>query len=462
MAAFASFALAVVNPYFLNVFWQIPDGAQVLAGHIPSSVAYAISSGPLVEQEWLFEGILAWFVRHDAYGSFVIVCALAAAAAPLLVYAAVRAFGAGDLGAGVAAFLLIGARFSASAVRAETFAVDAFALELYVLASGRRAWLIAPCVALWANVHASAVLAPVVAAVFAVATAFARGGVDARVRRAALCAVIALGATFATPFGVRLWDYAIRLAVAPNPAAAHLDVWRALSFDRAGAVAAVLPGLLVLMTCGLVLRRRYAAEIAIAALCFGLTVMHVRYEIFLGAGWAPAIARALERRSALRTVAARPLLAPAFALAPLALYAAFVAARVAHVSPDPPGPWRAAASIAEDYHLSGNAYAPYVWAAYLHMRGLPLRLLIDAHGDPYPADVWADHIALQDLHANWRDVLDRRGIGVVVLPVDAPLAQALLLDAAWRRVAVRDGIAAYARTEKGTTGRSSSATTRSS
>jgi len=136
VAAFASFALAVVNPYFLNVFWQIPDGAQVLAGHIPSSVAYAISSGPLVEQEWLFEGILAWFVRHDAYGSFVIVCALAAAAAPLLVYAAVRAFGAGDLGAGVAAFLLIGARFSASAVRAETFAVDAFALELYVLASG--------------------------------------------------------------------------------------------------------------------------------------------------------------------------------------------------------------------------------------------------------------------------------------------------------------------------------------
>jgi hypothetical protein len=440
-----SFALAVVNPYFLNTFWQIPDGLEILRGHMPSTVAYAISSGPLVSQEWLFEALLAWFALHGWYGAFVVLCAAAAAAAPLLAYAVARAFGVGDVASGVAAFLVVGSRLAASAVRAETFAVDAFAVELLVLATpGRRLWIV-PCVALWANLHASVILAPFVALAFPAGAALARRRIDGDVLRALGGAALAAGATLLTPFGLRLWSYAFRLAVAPNPVRANLDAWRALSFDVPGSVAAVLPGLLVLVCCGVVLNRRYATEIAIAALCFALTLTHARYAAFLAVGWAPVLARTIERRTPLRRYSSRRATAPALALGPIALYACIAAFATLRTPLEKPGPWQAAASIATQHHLQGNAYAPYLWAAYLHWRGLPLRLLIDAHGDPYPSDVWADHLALQDLHANWRDVLERRRISVVVVPSDWALARALRAEPAWRQVSARAGVVAFAR-----------------
>jgi hypothetical protein len=456
--ALVSFALAVVNPYFLNMFWQIPDGLEILHGHFPATVSYAIASGPLVSQEWLYEAAMAWFVQHGWYGAFVIMCALAAAATPLLVYAAARAYGIADLTSGIAAFLVVGSRLAASSVRPETFAVDAFALELLVLASPRRAWWIVPTVLLWANVHASVILAPCSALLAAGAGAFARRGIDAEVRRALGVAGLAAAATLATPYGVRLWSYAFGLAFGANPARAHLDVWRPLSFDIAGSVTAVLPGLLILLCCGVVAKRRYAAELAIAALCFALTLLHARYAMFLVVAWAPLIARSLENRTALGAVAGRRPAAPVFALVPLAIYALFAAVPVLRVPAEGRGPWQAAAALASEQHLQGNAYAPYVWAAYLHERGLPLRLLIDAHGDPFPRDVWDDHLALQDLHPNWRDVLSRRQIGVVILPVDAPLAQALLGEPAWRRMGERSGIVAFARRGAEVTAKSTSAT----
>jgi hypothetical protein len=456
--ALVSFALAVVNPYFLNMFWQIPDGLEILHGHFPATVSYAIASGPLVSQEWLYEAAMAWFVQHGWYGAFVIVCALAAAATPLLVYATARAYGIADLTSGIAAFLVVGSRLAASSVRPETFAVDAFALELLVLASPRRIWWIVPIVLLWANVHASVVLAPFVALLAAGAGAFARRGIDADVRRALAVAGLASVATLVTPYGLRLWSYAFGLAFGPNPARAHLDVWRPLSFDVAGSVTAVLPGLLILLCCGVVAKRRYAAEIAIAALCFALTLTHARYAMFLVVAWAPLIARSLECRTPLGVVAARRQAAPAFALAPLAIYALVAALPVLHAPAEQRGPWQAAAAIAAEHQLQGNAYAPYVWAAYLHERGLPLRLLIDAHGDPYPRDVWDDHLALQDLHPNWREVLKRRQIGVVILPVDAPLAQALGSEPTWRRIGERSGIVAFGRRGAEVTVKSTSAT----
>jgi hypothetical protein len=79
---------------------------------------------------------------------------------------------------------------------------------------------------------------------------------------------------------------------------------------------------------------------------------------------------------------------------------------------------------------------------------LPVRLLIDAHGDPYTKDVWDDHLALEKAHANWRDVLGRRHIRVVVVPLDSPLAQAMLFEPSWRRVDVRDGIVAFRKSDE--------------
>jgi len=444
--ALISFGLALVYPYFLNMFWQIPDGAQILRGHLPTSVDYALTPTHLVSQEWLYEAALAWFVQYGAYGGFVLVCAVASGATPLLAYAAIRAFGIGDVAAGIAAFLVVGSRFSGSAIRSETFAVDAFALTILVLAGRARVWWVLPIVVLWANVHASVILAPVAALVFAAGEAVGSGLGSERTKRAATIAGLAALATLLTPHGIGLWTYALALTLGENPVRQHLDVWRPLSFADAGTLAAVLPGLVVLLVLGLTIQRRNAAEIALAALGFTLAVMHERYETFLVIAWGPALARSLERIPALERFSARRPSAAAgvvLALMPVALYAALRVPAALHADVEPSGPWQDAAAIAREHHLHGAAYVDYTWAAFLHWRGLPLRFLIDSHGDPYPKDVWDDHLALKEAHPNWREVLERRHIGVVILPTDAPLNAALSLDRAWQFVETRGKATAY-------------------
>jgi hypothetical protein len=446
--ALLSFGLALVYPYFLNMFWEIPDGLEILRGHLPTSVSYALGPTHLVPQEWLFEAALAWAVQHHLYGLFTIVCALAAAATPLLVYAALRALGSNDVAAGIAAFLVVGSRFAGSTIRAETFAVDAFALEVLVLAGGARAAWALLAVAIWANLHASAVLAPFAAGVFAGGEALARGVTDARTKRAGAIAVLAALGTLLTPQGAGLWRYAFALAFGDNPVRRHLDVWHPLSFADAGALATVLPGLIVLLLLGVDLQRRYAPELGLAALGFVPTLMHERYETFLAVAWAPVLGRSLERIPALQRFSARrpaTAMGVAIALLPVALYAALRVPTVLTAEVEPRGAWEDAAALVADNHLQGAAYVDYTWAAFLHWRGLPLRTLIDSHGDPYPKDVWDDHLALRDARPNWREVLERRHISVVVLPSDAPLVSVLALDPSWRAVGSRGKVTAYVR-----------------
>jgi hypothetical protein len=442
-AACLSFAIAFMFPHFLNMFWQIPDGLDILRGHIPTTIAYAISAEPLVAQEWLFEAALAWCAQHNVYGVFLVVCAAAAAATPLIVYAAVRAFGIGDVPAGIVALLVIGSRFAGSAVRPETFAVDAFALELFVLGRARNRWWILPVVVLWANVHASVVLAPIAALAVAAGEWFAHRSFNTKVRGTLVAAASIALATLATPHGTRLWSYAFNLAVASNPTREHLDAWRALAFDAPGALASVLPGLLLLIVFGIQRRRRYASEILIGALCLALTFMHARYSMFLAAGWAPMIARTLDRQTPFAaSTQPRPRIS-SLAILPIIILSLLTAIPKFSTPLEPAGPWQSAASIITDHNLHGNTYAPYTWAAYLHWRKLPVRLLIDAHGDPYPKDIWNDHLSLEKAAPNWREVLTRRQIQTIVIPEDSPLSEALKSDPTWQKVETRKGITAY-------------------
>ncbi|GAC1415197.1 MAG: hypothetical protein NVSMB5_04090 [Candidatus Velthaea sp.] len=434
-----------MNPYFLNMFWQIPDGLEILNGHFPASVGYAISSGPLVNQSWLYEAALAACARAHLYGAFVIACALAAAATPLLVYVLVRTCGAADVNAGVAAFLVVGTRFTGSAIRPETFAVDAFALTL-IITLGRLplVWIV-PVVAIWANVHASVVLAPASIVIVTFGEWYARKRFDGAVRHRAVALAASCFALLLTPSGVSLIAYAFSLTVGANPVRRQLEAWAPLSFGNIGHISAVLPGLIILTVCGIARHRRYAAVTLLAAACFVVTLEHGRYATFLSVAWAPLIALSLERLPRMRALAQRRPRAPVPALAPLAIFAAIPLAAAWNTPLEPRGAWRAGAAIVRAHHVHGNVYAPIVWAAYLHWQGLPLRVLIDAHGDPYPDDVWADYLALERVRPNWHEVLQRRAIDVVLVAFDTPLAAVLMAAPDWRQLDERDGITAFVR-----------------
>jgi hypothetical protein len=436
---------AVREPTFMNLFWQIPDGVAIAHGHVPQRVETAIESGPLVAQEWLFEVAVGWLATHGLYSLFIVGCALAAAATPLLVYALARTAGCGTLAAGVVAFLAAGSRLAAAAVRPETFAVDAFALELLVLLGRAPVWWIIPIVVLWANVHASVPLGVTAAALFAVGTLVASGARSTAFRRAAAATGLAACATLATPHGAGLWAYAWRLAVVPNHVTADLEAWRPLSLLSPAGVLTVIPGLMVLLALGVVIRKRTVPELLVAGVILAAAIVHVRAAVFLPVSWALPLSRTLDERTCLGALARAAPRAPMLALIPFCAWVALSVPGAIHQSPDRDGPWRTAAAIAADHHLAGNAYTDYGWAAYLTYRGLPLRPLIDGHGDPYPASVWADAASLEHLAPNWDDVLQRRNIRVVIVAVEAPIAQALALRSDWALVERRHGVVAYVR-----------------
>ena len=444
LGALASFALALFEPTHLNLFWQIPDGVAIAHGHFPQRVATAIESGPIVAHEWLFELVAGFLTSHGMFVVFVLLCALAAAANPLLVYALARANRCRSLPAGIAALLAAGARLVASAGRPETFAVDCFALELLVVAGVLRPWWTIAIVALWANVHASVALAVLAPLVLELAAAASYGRRDRRASRLLAIAVLALAATFLNPYGPRLWIYIIQLAIAPSPVTAALPAWQPLTFSSIGAWYAVLPGLAIFVLFGGVIRRRTIGEVVLAALLFVATLVHERYAVFLVVAWAVPLARTLDERTPLGVFSQRAARWSSLALVvPVVVALALIPS--AHRTPDGGGSWVTAAAIAQAHHLHGNAYVEDAWAAYLTYRGLPLRMLIDGHGDAYPPAVWRDAIALQTLGPSWRDVLARRIIRVVIVPDDAPLANALVIDPAWVAIERRAGVAAFAR-----------------
>ena len=444
LGALASFALALIEPTHMNLFWQIPDGIAIAQGHFPQRVATAIDSGPVVAHEWLFELVAGVLTSHGMFVVFVLLCALAAAASPLLVYAVARANRCRSLPAGIAALLVGGARLVASAGRPETFAVDCFALELLVVAGVLRPWWTIAIVALWANVHASVALAVVAPLVLGLAAAASYGWRDRRVSRPLAIAALALAATFLNPYGPRLWIYIAQVAIAPSPVSAALQAWQALTFSSAAAWFAVLPGLAIFALFGAVIRRRTLGELVLAALLFVATLVHERYAVFLVVAWAVPLARTLDERTPLGVFSQQTERWSSLALvAPTVVALALIP--LAHRTPDTGGPWATAATIAHVHHLRGNAYVEDAWAAYLTYQHLPLRVLIDGHGDAYPPAVWRDVLALQTLAPSWRDVLARRMIRVVIVPDDAPLAGALVIDPAWVAIERRAGVAVFAR-----------------
>jgi hypothetical protein len=226
IASALTLVFALTAPYVLNLFWQIADGREILRGHFPATVAYAIDAGPLIHQQWLFEVALAWAALHHGYGLFVLVCAAAACATPVLAYLLVRSVGGSDLAAGIVAVLTLGGRFVGSAIRPETFAVDLFALELLVLTRPRWRWWILVIEVVWANVHASAILGPLAIGVYTCGDALLQRRASAQTRSLLALTLAAFLATALTPDGVRLWGYTSAMTVAPSELRATLDAWR--------------------------------------------------------------------------------------------------------------------------------------------------------------------------------------------------------------------------------------------
>jgi hypothetical protein len=185
-------------------------------------------------------------------------------------------------------------------VRAQTFALPLLVIFLCLLAAdaeraARRTWWLVPCAALWGNLHGSALLAPLLGALLAVArvldAARARRRPDLGLLvRDLLLAAACGGALLASPYGVRVLEY--YRAILDNSAfRAHLGEWGPLAIGEEPVKGVLIASVFLLVALGFRAVRSFPPLVCVALAFATLrSARHATPLAFAAAAFLPALA----------------------------------------------------------------------------------------------------------------------------------------------------------------------------
>jgi hypothetical protein len=426
-----------------DLAWQRWLGAAILRAHaIPRALGnetFSAPNAPWVPQEWAFSLAadaartgLAW----DLFAGGVAFAAVAALALAGL-HAARR--GASPLAVALCIAFAGFALFESFGVRAQVVAWPLVAAFVWAIELDSPWCFVAlPIAALWSNLHASAMLAPVLAAIYATGSLLDEHGFGTRTRRGALVTAGSLVAICCNPFGWHLPEYALSLF--GNPIKSYINEWKPTDLDDQSFLFGALPLLLIGTVLGIRRGaddvRRWSYLLTLGALAFLLLSAARNVSLFVLVA-VPLVAPELTRR--LAWFAAPPPVAPtrldriagvglpAMTLV-LALAVGVVLARSA-----PPATGLANAPLGALAALPGEHRifcADFAWCSLA--LGQPReRIFLDGRADPYPRAVWEDFATLVRVSGGWRATLARRDINAVVVKAGTPLDQALALDGDW-------------------------------
>src|SRR6266540_3917721 len=190
------------------------DTHAVLRTDVFSAVAYG---KPWLNQQWLAQIVLAAAFRLGGWFGLVALRALLVGLVLSFVFLACRAAGAATkraawltLAGGV---VLLLARFH---LRPQLFGMVCFAVTAWLIARRHThpqgVWFVLPVTVLWANLHGSFFMAPLLLGLAWVEDRWVRGRGGRTLLLAGLGSVLA---TTVNPYGYRVWSYAIGLTTNP-------------------------------------------------------------------------------------------------------------------------------------------------------------------------------------------------------------------------------------------------------
>ena len=440
-------AFIIGFPHYLypDLCSQIAEGRGIWAGTFPVTAPTAFDSGPWVDHVWLFEAIAWPFWAHGAWPLFAAICTALAAATPLVAMALARRCGASAYVASAVGYLTIVATVTSYVVRPQTFAVLFFALELVVLAGAlRRPWLLLALTIAWANMHGSAVIAPIVAGLYGIGRAVERGAAPER-RYVEAAGWALLGSLF-TPHGIALWASAGGFSTR-GELVTTAD-WQPVSFAYSVDLFVIVTYAAALIAGGVPLERRNTVALLFLGTFGVLWLVQSRFLPFFGIAAVPALATALGRsglearrgrRSRAASIHAAWLAVPL--VAAIGLTAWLRAPAAVHVEPE----LAAVDDLVRGSGFSGRLFAPYTAGGYLQLRAEPVLVMIDSHAVPFGPDVWRDYATIDGAHRGWREALDRRAIGAVATRDDGALASALSTARRWHVARRSAGYVLYVR-----------------
>ncbi len=421
-----------------DLAWQTWLGNQILANaRLPAALGhetFTAAGSAWLPQEWAFS-IAAALAGRLALGWLLALVAAGCASAALavVVIRAARAHAAAPATALVLlpVALALGASFG---VRAQVVAW--LLLVVFVAALEWEAgWLVCGAIVpLWANLHASAVLAPVLASAWALGVVWRERRLCANVRRSVLCAVAASIAVGLNPFGFGLVGYAA--ALTHSPIKDFIREWQPSAISDASFALGALPLLIATAVWALQEGRRSPERLLLLAVATALLCTAARNAAVFALVAAPYAARGIGLALARIGVAPRPigsLPALGAAAAVLALTVAGGIALLRSPAPAPgavtliallqrqPGEHRL---LCQDYAWCGGAV------------GAPgIRVFLDGRADPYPLEVWRAAFRIARREPGWQQTLRAYAVDAVIADGNTRLGAALRTSPQWRTAA---------------------------
>lgn len=433
-----------------DLWWQRWLGDAILRTHrLPTALGpetFAASGAPWVPQEWLLSLAVAVSMQH---GWFMLLrIAFAAIAVLVLLSIVVRARGRAEPTAIALVLIFTGVALVAPfGVRAQVLGWGCFAAFLYFLQRKDGWFYAAAAVALvWANVHASAMLAPAFVAARAIGIGLEGGPRELLRSRELRLLPLAAVAVFLTPLGPQLVHYAGALAT--SPIRQYIAEWQPVSLTEREFLLGAFPLAIAIALGGAGFAWRNARDSLPVAALFAAALLSRRNEPLFAIAAAPLAAACLDARfPRLSLVGNRTRELERFAIVASCLAFAltgFAYAATNRVAP-PTVPVAAIASLA-----AGGApkrlFCEDFTDCSLALQYPNVRVFMDGRCDPYPLPIWRQYVATIRVTPQWQQTLQRYGINAVVAPRASALSKAIAAQSRWR-VRFRD--AAFVLYERG-------------
>jgi hypothetical protein len=421
-----------------DLVWQHVLGSYVLhAHHLPQRLGHETFTAPAarwIPQEWAFSVAVAWLTstRHFAYLAML---TTAAAAGSLLLTAYRSRLRGASTFANVLCTAFTGfAMLQAFGVRAQIFGWLFLSVAMLLL-DLETDWifLVIPVVALWANVHASALIAPVFVAAWAFGTLIEDRARTARVERNF---ILAAGCAFAVCLTPLLWNlplYAIQLQTGAMRTA--ISEWQPPDLMFPCYIWGVLPLIGICCYFGIAaprMRWRDGMLFAVAAFIAALAVRHLPIAALVIAPMAAQRLSSAFPSHARINVLLREQFAQTLVLASSAFVCCFIVFDLVHV-PEVSGVTLPRAAVATLAKVPGthNLYCEDFGWCSVALERPNLRTFVDGRCDAFPKNVWNDYVAVERVSPAWPRVLARWKVDSVLVDKNNALAQAIALSRDW-------------------------------
>jgi hypothetical protein len=428
-------------------------GNEILnGGAIPTTDTWTFTAEgqPWFDQQWGSQVILEIVYRVGGWTGLV----LLRAALVGVIFGSVLVIGLRrgltPRNASLVTLVAFGVAAPALALRPQLLGMALFAILLLLVTDRRRhparLWAIPLLAIVWANVHGSFFLAPIVLGLAWLEDAAER---SATARRTLMVGLLSVLAACVTPYGPAVWAYAVGLSTNPE-VTRRITEWQPTTIRDGTGVLFFLSVAAVV-----VLSARSARATPWPTLVWLGTFAAIGLYAQRGlAWWSLAAAVAAVGMLPLRTDAAEPVTAPSLRRLNLGVAALLVLGGIALLPawrPVDPGtgvpvgvltdaPPGVTAALREVAQPGDHVFNPQPWGSWFEFALPDVKVALDSRIEFFPVEVWDDYERVVAGAEGWEERLESWTVAIVVLEdPDGPFATRLEAAGWVRAYAAEDG-----------------------